>query len=267
MKPEFISPSTAVSYLVHHYLILKSEEPGVTFKDRYIPDGYIGIVFLLRVEQAFIYTEEKQTLPSVFFVIPRIMPLSIEITLPGDSLIVVCRASVMSSIFDIRFNKLLTKPYSEIDLFKGVAIIEKLRGIDNAEERIHFFETFLLENFQIANYNDDEVDLAYNKVMEKEGHITVGEIVQLLDINYRTFRRKFYSRVGISLKGLIRIVRVNYLWRIIIENRNVDIQSVVFMGNFHDQSHLIHDFKKIVGETPKAFFSRNLDNVKIISGL
>jgi AraC-like DNA-binding protein len=52
-----------------------------------------------------------------------------------------------------------------------------------------------------------------------------------------------------------------------MENKAEDYQSVVFMANFHDQAHLINDFKKIIGETPKAFFSRNLDNVRVISGL
>jgi hypothetical protein len=105
MKPEFIKSSLALRHLISYYLILRSDENGITFKDKYIPDGSIGIVFLIKVGQAFAYVKEKKSLPPCFMVIPKIMPLSIEITLPGDSIIVLCKASVLSSIFNFRFNR------------------------------------------------------------------------------------------------------------------------------------------------------------------
>ena len=267
MKPEFVASSPFLNHLISYYLILRSDEQGITFKDKFIPDGHIGIVFLIRVEKAFVYTDIKRSLDPYFLVIPKIMPLSIEISLPGEALIVICKASVLTSVFNILFDNPAKTPDLTIDLFKGYQVLEKFRSIDNTNDRIQFFENYLLQNFPVSNYKPDPIDLAYNKVMDSDGNITVNEIIKSLEINYRTFRRNFPLRVGISLKGLIRIVRVKYLWKLIMENKISDFQSVVVMGKFHDQAHLINDFKKIVGETPKAFFSRNLDNVKIFSGL
>lgn len=265
MTPEFIPASPALNKLISYYLILKSEEEGVKFTDRYIPDGQIGIVFLFRVKKAVVVTDEKKTLPSFFLVVPKIMPLSLDITLPADAIIVICKASVLSAVFNIRFTS-LKAPDIEIDLFDSFPMLEKLRKYDKTEDKINYFEDYLCHHFPITDHVIDEIDMAYNLVIEKEGNITVNEIIQSLNINYRTLRRNFHSRVGIGLKGLIRVVRVKYLWKLLMENTNVDFQSLVVMGNFHDQPHLINDFKKIVGETPKAFFSRNLENVKALSG-
>lgn len=266
MKPEFFPASPSVSSLISYYLILRSDEDGINFKDRYIPDGQIGIVFIFKVGEAFVYTDKKKPLPPFFLVLPKIMPLSLEITLPADSIIVICKASVLSSIFNIRFDVNLKVPDIEIDLFKGFPMIENLKKFENTPDRIKYFESYMLDNFPIPGYVQDEIDLAYNQIIEKEGNVTVNEIIQTLNINDRTLRRNFHLRVGISLKSLIRVVRVKYLWKLLVEMKDCDFQSLVFLGNFHDQPHLINDFKKIVGETPKAFFSRNLENVKALSG-
>ena len=47
---------------------------------------------------------------------------------------------------------------------------------------------------------------------------------------------------------------------------SIDFQELIYKGNFYDQSHFIHDFKEITGESPSFFFKRDLKNLKIFSG-
>jgi hypothetical protein len=66
-------------------------------------------------------------LPVFLLVTPKISPLSLEITLPGDYMVVVCKASVLSNFFDVKLNKPSEYPYQEFDLFKGFPVFETVK--------------------------------------------------------------------------------------------------------------------------------------------
>jgi AraC-like DNA-binding protein len=131
---------------------------------------------------------------------------------------------------------------------------------------MQLFENYLLENTNIKSYKKDNIDEFYEKIMLSKGDTRISSLLNSLNMNPRSFRRHFIRRVGISAKGLLRIVRVNYIWDNFRNNNNLNFYDVVYDCNFFDQAHLINDFKKIVGESPKRFFSRNLKYVESFSG-
>jgi AraC-like DNA-binding protein len=266
MKHQFHKPSPELQHLICQYLVLQTDQEDFSFEDKFVPDGYAAMVFNFNSRQVSIHTDKADVLPDFFIVIPKIQPLKIEVSIPAESLIVLCKASVLSRVFDVKFNKDSEAPHREIDLFCGFPMFEELSRIQAMSERIAFFEKYLLDHFDINKYVPDEIDRLYLKVIGSEENFSVSELLSSVKVNSRTFRRKFLERVGINLKGLIRIVRVNHVCKILSSNKTNDLQFAVFIGNFYDQAHLTHDFKKIVGETPKVFFSSNLKDVKTISG-
>ena len=74
------------------------------------------------------------------------------------------------------------------------------------------------------------------------------------------------KEAGITPKKLLRLVRFDYLWTKINNEKTIDYQDLVFDGNYFDQAHFINDFKSITGETPSYFFNRNLQITKMFSG-
>jgi AraC-like DNA-binding protein len=125
----------------------------------------------------------------------------------------------------------------------------------------------VIKNYFLFDYKEDDVDFIYKKILNSGGNLKIEELIEQLNLNYRTLRRKFLNRTGISMKGLCRIVRVNKLWKTSLEYNEIDPQALVYLCGYFDQAHLIHDFKNIIGESPKSFLSRDMQNTKILSGV
>lgn len=262
-----IDPSGDLEFLIDHYLVLQSDDFDTSvYNDRFIPDGLIGLVYNFTIQQVKYFNLCDETLPSSFLVVPKLISTIMEIVMPADSLIIIFKTSVFSRVFGIDLNIPIPNAHLVFNIFGDYPMFEKLKGIKNAEEKIAFLECFIRENYLRVNYSFDDIDEIYLKILHEAWNNPIHSIVSEHKLSSRTFRRNFHKRVGITAKSLARIVRVNYLWQKISSGEIKDFQSIAFLGNFYDQSHFINDFKKIVGETPKSFFKRNLDQVKLISG-
>ena len=266
LKPQFLKPSPELQHLISQYVVLKIGPEDLCIHDKFIPDGHAALVFNFNSSQASIHPGKNEVLPDFFLVVPRIQPVKIEVIAPSESLVVVCKASVLSRVFEVNFHESFETPHMIIDLFRGFPMFMHLSSIKDMTERIAYFEAYILHHFAVSDYLPDEVDRLYTEVIGSGGMISISETISLLKTGTRTFRKKFLKRVGINPKGLARIVRVNNVWKTLSLAQSHDLQDAVFVGHFFDQSHLTRDFRTIVGETPGAFFSRNLENVELLSG-
>ncbi|HNW52222.1 MAG TPA: helix-turn-helix domain-containing protein [Prolixibacteraceae bacterium] len=267
MDQKFVLPSPSVRPLIYNYLFLKKDEKESTINERFVPNGFVSIVFHFSPVESNVYINEDEILPGFFLVIPNVKPVPVSVVQLVDTMIVFCNASVLSALFHLKLKTAKDASHVVADLFGGFPMHQRLWELKTDEERIDFFESYLTANYDLAGYLPDEADRVYQQVIDSEGNLSIDGVIESLNTNYRTFRRTFHERTGISLKGLARIMRVNYIWRMISQNKDIDLQSIVCMCDYYDQSHLIHDFEKIVGESPKRFFNRDLENAKMISGV
>lgn len=264
MQTAYKLPSDNNKVLVKHYLSMKNN--GDKCEDKFVPDGHIAIVFNIRSDNKYVKIDKSVTLPSHFITVPLIKSLIFTSTGDIESFIVICKASVFTKIFRFNFDESNVQPFVTKDIFDGYPIFEKLSKLKTFEDRCSFFDKYLEENYSLDAYDEDLIDIVYHRIMESRGNIKIVQLLAEQNVNERTFRRNFHKRVGMSAKELLRIVRVNYVWRIFNENRNVDLNSIVYQCHFFDQSHFIKDFKEIIGETPNKFFKRELSKVEFISG-
>lgn len=264
MKLDYYSPSDFCRPLVIQYEHVQAQGEDISVVDRHIPSGYASLVFNLS-GRAAIQEEPLIQLPRHFMVVPLFRAVNIGIYEDLDSFIVTCQASVLSRLLSLNLSSFKNDFYrrSEND---GLKTIEQhFIEFKSTAERISIIERYF-ENKGLAEYAPDDIDILYNSIMAGNGCVSIARQIEQFELSPRYFRQHFTERVGLNAKTLARIVRVNYLWSMIIKNHAVDFQDMVFEGAYFDQAHLIHDFEKIVGETPSFFFKRNLDNVKIISG-
>lgn len=264
MKLDYYQPSAACCPLVMQYEQVLAEGENISVVDRHIPSGYASLVFNSS-GRAAVHAEILVPLPAHFMVVPLFRAVNIGIYEDLDSFIVTCRASVLSRLLHLNLTQGKQSYYYQLrgDAFQCVA--EQFRVHLSAVERMGIIERFFLNN-GLVSYQEDDIDRLYNQIMNGQGSASIAGHVEMFDKSPRYFRQHFMWRVGVNAKTLARIVRVNRLWSMILKDSAVDYQDMVFEGDYFDQAHLIHDFKKIVGETPSFFFKRNLDYVRIISG-
>jgi AraC-like DNA-binding protein len=181
-----------------------------------------------------------------------------------DTFIVICKPTVFSHVFGIDLTPI---PKQSIDLPCAIfqPLWNELSQLRTTEERINHFTDFI-NSFQHTPYQPDAIDIFYNKIMEKGTTVLLKEIVRECPASQRTLERYFIKRTGVTPKTLMRIVRLDYLWTKIKDEKAIDYQDLIFDGNYFDQAHFINDFKSIIGETPNYFFNRNLQITKMFSG-
>jgi AraC-like DNA-binding protein len=90
----------------------------------------------------------------------------------------------------------------------------------------------------------------------------VKAIAQKSALTERTVQLRFKKYVGYSTKQLIRYLRFKQVMLFINKNPHQKINWFELIGTYgyHDQSHLIKDFKYYTGVTPRQFIKLNSEN-------
>ncbi len=79
------------------------------------------------------------------------------------------------------------------------------------------------------------------------------QVARCAGVSLRTLQRLFEKYVGIGPKWIIRRTRVHDAAERAARGESVDWAELSLELGYHDQAHLIHDFKDQIGETPAAY--------------
>ncbi len=266
-RSKFFPPSKQTESLVVTYLSIKTTEKSYNVEDKYIPDGYTAIVIHFTDSKRYIKSEtEKYELPDRFFTIPFKKNLVFEASSDLETIIIICKTPAFSKIFKLRMDELPNRLFYQFNWVIDDEFYCRLKKETNLSNRIKVLEKFLIENYLANGYIEDEIDQVYDKIINGNTNQKIHELLSRIKMNQRSFRRQFLHRVGLSAKELLCLVRVNHVWDLYRQDPSINFNDLVYECSYFDQSHFIHDFKKIIGETPKEFFGRNLKQVETFSG-
>ncbi len=258
----FYNPDAVTSWVVKKYEFIRYNSTS-ELTDKFVPREDAALVFHFRNLPKML-TPAARTLPP-FFIAP-LTPTANSISLTGrnDAMIVICKPTVLSRVLGVRLNPGSSAWVPLPDRLIGPLWTE-MKETDSAEIRMNIFSGFI-NSLSPGDYIPDETDRSYELIIQKGINNQLPDIIKELRVSERTLQRRFNDRLGASPKMLIRILRINYLWGVTSRGGKVDYHDLVFLGNYFDQTHLIKDFKSITGETPDAFFRRNLRVSRIFSG-
>lgn len=265
MQLDYRLPSEKCRSLIVRYEQVQANGDWLAVVDKHVSSGLAYLVFNSS-GRAVIHETPETTLPSFFMVVPLFRSVDIGVYDNLDSFIVGFKASMLSRLLSMNLESVQEEYYRRITNDIIGVLAQRIKEATILDERCALLEDFFISELRFGRYRPDDIDQLYTAIIEGNGLQPISDLVAKFDKSPRTFRRKFVERVGVNAKTLARIVRVNYLWTLILKDNATDFQSMVFEGDYFDQAHLIHDFKQIIGETPSFFFHRNLDNVRFISG-
>jgi len=139
-------------------------------------------------------------------------------------------------------------------------IWETLMPLEDPMQRARVVQDFLLRNLTnpepAANTLLDNVDTIYDPVIKP-----VSVMAERASVSDRTIQKRFRKYVGYSTKELLRFLRFKAVVHFILENQDgkTDWFEIIHTYNYHDQSHLIKDFKYFTGVTPRQFVKLNAE--------
>ena len=135
-------------------------------------------------------------------------------------------------------------------------LYQKIGNEQSLPAMIDQLDHFLL-NQVYHNYNlDGMLETALDLAVQSKGESSVKILCDQLNIGYRKIDRLFKTQVGLPPKQFLKLIRFRHILNDVLFQQTPDWMQIVADYNFHDQSHLIKEFKKITGESPSAFIQR-----------
>lgn len=121
---------------------------------------------------------------------------------------------------------------------------------ETLEERIAITERYLLGHIRKDRENRLFMETA-TQILKDRGGRNMAHLAGELHVSTRQMERVFQENMGISPKKFSSLVRYQYLWQDILFLSRFDVQDAVHRYGYTDQAHLLRDFKRFHGMTPR----------------
>jgi AraC-like DNA-binding protein len=217
------------------------------------------------------YTEEK--------ISQRILPdgcVDIIFTFNNDKLTPLL-VGTMTSYFDIsyigkikiagiRFRPGAIKSFVNIPVFEYTDTRIDILTLDTAIEESFFqriedcrtmaqliplLNQYFIQRLSRLSFSDKQVDYAVRLIESQKGNISATKLAEEVCLSPRQLERRFKESVGISPKVFSRITKFRNLSQILKANPRYSLSDIAFTFGYYDHSHLIKEFKRLTGHTPK----------------
>ncbi|KIL40009.1 hypothetical protein SD70_16690 [Gordoniibacillus kamchatkensis] len=157
--------------------------------------------------------------------------------------------------FAIALNELTDGIFDSQSVFNwpGWKLQERISELQDLDGKVQFLQQFLLQRLDALIRSDPITDYAVDRIVATGGLIRINDICDEIGCSRRYLTAKFADYVGLSPKEYSCLVRFNRIYK----NLNLNPAAVRSDGDYHDQSHLIKEFKKFTGITPGDYIRRS----------
>jgi AraC-like DNA-binding protein len=260
----FYKPDASLQWIIKQFETIRYEGPDNILTDKFIPRPDAALVFHFR-DIPKVIAPVDVPLRSIFIAPVVCAPNQLQIKGSLDGFIVICKATVLSRIFKLNMLR-TTNMFVELPAEIFGPLWEKLGKSEQDQERIDCFSDFI-RSYAPDGYQPDPIDFIYNDIVENILKFSLRDINGNSFQSISSLQRNFNKRVGVSMKRLMRLSRINYIFQKMVNDKSFNAQKIMFDGNYYDQSHFIRDFKELTGETPRQFCKHNTELCRILSGI
>lgn len=118
----------------------------------------------------------------------------------------------------------------------------------------------LIDNFLLRELSKSKLILSnwlistINIILKHNGSMRIDDLCADMNISRKKLERNFKQAVGLLPKQLSRVVRLDKSRSLIRSLEFHSLADIAYESGFFDQAHFIHEFKALVGTTPKKYF-------------
>jgi AraC-like DNA-binding protein len=146
----------------------------------------------------------------------------------------------------------------------GGELLQRLLSVDTLEARLRVLDRALTRRLALRLRRDSLVDAAVDRIAGSQGRVEIASLCDELGVTRQHLARRFAERVGVGPKVLARVVRLQNVVRRVLGNRVADWSGLAYECGYVDQSHLVGEFRALVGVTPGEYIrARNAQGESI----
>jgi AraC-like DNA-binding protein len=151
----------------------------------------------------------------------------------------------------------LTNATVALDELIGKAPAIARLGEQLAEAPNHLRRVQRVENFLLAHLRDSQPDplvaAAVNWIERAPPGARIEKLVRYIGLSQSALERRFRRTVGTSPKRFASLVRLGNIKR--LHTAGTSFTAIAHAAGYFDQSHFIHDFRRVTGSAPEAYFT------------
>ncbi|AJW62261.1 DNA-binding transcriptional activator FeaR [Elizabethkingia miricola] len=250
-------PDQYLQPFIRHYLFLESTQQ-LTGILRLFTDGSTGVVFSLQGSLATDLNHKTQ-LPGSFLY-GQISDFRDLYTNSGFSFIIVVFSPLgMKQLTGIPAYEMKNQITDANHLFPNISFLtEELFESNNYEKQIQLLNLFFLKTYTADRAKDISTPISLMDILYKDKDSgTISNLVKCSGYSERHIERIFKEHIGISPKAFSSIIRLHRFLKLLSHpNESDSMTSLGYTANYFDQSHLIREFKKYTGITPKQYMDK-----------
>lgn len=134
------------------------------------------------------------------------------------------------------------------------ALMSRLGFASSWAERFRLLEGLFARRFEAGWTYSPLVARAWEELSRTSGAIPIEELAGLVGCSRRNLERGFREQIGLTPKAIARMLRLRRVCRLL--TRGMSTAEVALVCSYHDQAHLAHDFKRLMGHTPGEFSAK-----------
>lgn len=129
---------------------------------------------------------------------------------------------------------------------------ERLQAATTLQARVLLLEAWLLSRLDAAAGVHAAVTFALD-AFALDPNTSIDSVRQSTGLGAARFIRHFEDAVGLTPKRYARVLRFNALLPRLVRQGPRDWADVAAQAGYFDQSHLVHEFKRLAGVTPGGY--------------
>jgi len=207
---------------------------------RVLPDGCVDIIF---------NWEMKSFVPDIIGTITTYLDVTYINTIRMMG--IRFRPCGISAFTRVHINE-FTNIKVDISLFDTIFdtwFFEQLFEIEDEIEKIHYIDSYLVEQLEKTFSIDKQMTYAVNLIKNNKGVLPIGVLLNSVCLSQRQFERKFKATIGITPKMFSSIIRFANTKEVLRTATNESLFSIALECGYYDHAHLIREHKRFAGDS------------------
>ena len=167
-----------------------------------------------------------------------------------DEFVILFQPGGLSGLFPVP-SDLFTNQHFDGHAVLGSSVEELRCRLGEARsfvERIRLADEYLMA--LVPHGADSSVIAAARQIHDHRGCLAISGLAQMAALSLRQFERRFIAEVGMSPKLYARVARFEAALEIKMRAPDLRWTDVAHELGYHDQMHMVHDFRQLSGSTP-----------------
>jgi AraC-like DNA-binding protein len=170
-----------------------------------------------------------------------------------DSFVVIFQLGGLFKLLSVPLHSLTDQDYEARSVMgSGVdELADQLGASRSSAERVRLADKYFLERSQNPCCSRDISALA-GHLSKHRGSLKVVDLARESGSSMRQLERRFLEQIGMPPRMFARVARFEAALRVKRENPGLRWTHIAHELGFHDQMHLLRDFRKLSGATPSS---------------